>query len=147
MWKRNVVAISSGPALGALFLLMEGIWGPGNLLWGMIFGGWVLFVISLYSPEIWKVIKRLREVTVVRLKNKGFSIGLQNQTRLVLVREWPWIRLVKPVVAQAKPIEVKVSLGSAVLNVRKPPFHRKILYRVRGLLGLSPIPPKEQKGS
>ena len=28
--------------------------------------------------------------------------------------------------------------GSATLNVRKPPLHRKILYRVRGLLGFPP---------
>ena len=145
MWKRNVVAISSGPSFGALFLLMEGIWGPGNLLWGMIFGGWVLFVISLYSPEIWKVIKRLREVTVVRLKNKGFSIGFQNRTRLVLVREWPWIRLAKSIRLEAKPINFSFVVGSATVNVRKPPFHLKIFYRARGLLGLSPIPPKEQQ--
>ena len=104
--------------------------------------GILLLLFWFLCDEWW----RSSEFTVVRLGNKGFSIGFQNRTRL-FVQEWPWIRLVKPVVAQAKPIEVKVSLGSVVLNVRKPPFYRKILYRVRGLLGLSPIPPKEQKGS
>ena len=82
----------------------------------------VLYLVWLWRPEI---------------KEKA--------TRYDFVRKWPPIQRKKPA-----PIEGNLQFGpitsSATVTVVKPPFCRRILYKIRRLLGLTPVPPREQKG-
>ena len=114
-----------------LAFLMEP-WIPlGDWRWGLIAVACVAPGLFMYRKEICEFVKGLK---VGRTSNIGFFIGFPSKTRLVFVMKMPPIRLVKPVFLKGH-CQIGHVYASGTLTVVKAPFHRRILYKIRRLLG------------
>ena len=143
MWSKHIAAILLLSSIYSAERYATMTWPDVSadiwLKFSLLFGASALLL--LYRAELLRFTKELK---AGRIGNIGFFIQFPSKTRLVFVMKMLPIRLVKPVPLEAN-FRSGPSTGSAMLNVRKPPFHRRILYKTRGLFRLSPIPPKERK--
>ena len=111
---------------------MEGFFPAGHWVW-------TIALIACLAPATYELYERGLKGPKWSRGPVGVYLEFPNQIRLYFAKRWPPVWLAKPVLLKAD-IRSGAVIVSAKLTVTKAPFHRKLLYKFRRLMGLHPTP-------